>query len=308
MSAQNISSNQDIAQLGTDEDQYVKSKSYWARVIFRVLRDRMTMTALTVMTVMFIITAFSPVINSQILQIDPNDTAPRDNFLPPLSEGHILGTDDIGRDQLARLLTAGSVSLRIGVFGAAFSLTIGLVIGMMVGYFGGIVDDLVNWIITTIDSIPALYLLILFSSIFEPSAETLIFVIAMISWTGSMRLVRGQMLSLREQEYVVAAQALGASPWRVMYVHILPNLISIVVISMALSIAGLILTESALSYLGLGVQPPQATWGNMLSKSQQFFRQGPHLVVLPGLMIFITVLCAYIIGDGLRDAFDPTTM
>ncbi|MCA9885968.1 MAG: ABC transporter permease, partial [Anaerolineae bacterium] len=156
------------------------------------------------------------------------------------------------------------------------------------------------------DSIPSLYLLILFAAIFSPSAETLILVIALISWTGSMRLIRGQTLTLREQEYVVAARALGASPWRIMFVHILPNLISVTVISMTLSIAGLILTESALSYLGLGVQPPQATWGNMLSKSQQFFRQGPHLVIFPGMMIFITVLCAYVVGDGLRDAFDPT--
>ena len=121
-----------------------------------------------------------------------------------------------------------------------------------------------------------------------------------------MRLIRGQTLALREQEYVIAARALGANAWRIMFVHIVPNLISITIISMTLTIAGLILTESALSYLGLGVQPPQATWGNMLSKSQQFFRQGPHLVIFPGLMIFITVLCAYVIGDGLRDAFDPT--
>jgi peptide/nickel transport system permease protein len=122
-----------------------------------------------------------------------------------------------------------------------------------------------------------------------------------------MRLVRGQMFSLREQDYVLAARALGARSIRIIFVHIVPNLLSIAIISMALSIAGLILTESALSYLGLGVQAPQATWGNMLSKSQQFFRQGPHLVVFPGVMIFITVLCAYVIGDGMRDALDPTT-
>jgi peptide/nickel transport system permease protein len=163
-----------------------------------------------------------------------------------------------------------------------------------------------NWVITTIDSIPALYLRIMFSAFLEPSAETLILVIAVISWTGSMRLIRGQTLSLREQEYVHAARALGASPWRVMFVHIMPNLISVTVVSLALSIGGLILLESGLSYLSLGVQPPQATWGNMLSKSQQFFRQGVHLVIFPGLMIFITVLCSYIVGDGLRDAFDPT--
>lgn len=296
-----------IAKLNLETEEYVKSRSYWDKVIFRLSRDRLTLLALSILLVLMVITAFAPLITTHILKLDPNDTDPLSNFLPPLSEGHILGTDDIGRDQLARLLHAGSVSIRIGVFGAFFSLSIGLVMGTITGFFGGILDDVMNWIITTVDSIPALYLLILFSTVFEPSAETLIFVIALISWTGPMRLIRGQMLSLRENDYVLAARALGANPARIIVVHILPNLLSIAVISMALSIANLILVESALSYLGLGVQPPQATWGNMLSKSQQFFRQGSHLVIFPGVMIFITVLCAYIIGDGIRDALDPTT-
>lgn len=287
-------------------EQYVKSRSYWETVLMRIRKDRLTIAALTILFTITTISALAPFITDYVLQIDPNQTNPTQNFLPPLTGPHILGTDDIGRDQLARLLHAGGVSMQIGIFGAAFSLSIGVTMGIISGYFGGVVDDLMNWLITTIDSIPSLYLLILFAAIFSPSAETLILVIALISWTGSMRLIRGQTLTLREQEYVVAARALGASPWRIMFVHILPNLISVTVISMTLSIAGLILTESALSYLGLGVQPPQATWGNMLSKSQQFFRQGPHLVIFPGMMIFITVLCAYVVGDGLRDAFDPT--
>ena len=287
-------------------DEETKSHSYWEKVVYRLRQDRLTMIAIAVLLFLIVVTTLAPVITSA-MGIDPNDTNPTQNFLPPLTDGHILGTDDIGRDQFARLLHAGAVSIRIGVLGALFSLTIGVSLGAITGYFGGLFDDFMNWVVTTIDSIPALYLLILFSAVFEPSAETLILVIALISWTGSMRLVRGQMLALREQDYVLAAQALGARSSRVMFVHILPNLLSIAITAMAISIAGLILAESALSYLGLGVQPPQATWGNMLSKSQQFFRQGPHLVIFPGLMIFITVLCAYIIGDGMRDALDPTT-
>lgn len=296
-----------IAKITLEKEEYVKSRSYWERVVYRLGKDKMTMLALIVLFTLIIVTGLSSVITNNILHIDPNDTDPMSNFLPPLSTGHLLGTDDIGRDQLARLLHAGSVSIRIGVLGAFFSLSIGLVAGTISGFFGGIFDDIMNWIITTVDSIPALYLLILFSTVFEPSAETLIMVIALISWTGSMRLVRGQMLSLRENDYVLAARALGANAFRIIFVHILPNLLSIAVIAMALSIANLILVESALSYLGLGVQPPQATWGNMLSKSQQFFRQGAHLVIFPGVMIFITVLCAYVVGDGIRDALDPTT-
>lgn len=303
-----MSAHNGVAHLDTEPkiEQYVKSRSYWETALLRIRQDRLTMVALTILLCITIMSALAPFITSNILHLDPNQTNPTQNFLPPGTGPYILGTDDIGRDQLSRLLHAGGVSMRIGIFGAAFSLSIGVSMGVISGYFGGVVDDVMNWLITTIDSIPSLYLLILFAAIFSPSAETLILVISLISWTASMRLIRGQTLALREQEYVIAARALGANAWRIMFVHIVPNLISITIISMTLTIAGLILTESALSYLGLGVQPPQATWGNMLSKSQQFFRQGPHLVIFPGLMIFITVLCAYIVGDGLRDAFDPT--
>jgi peptide/nickel transport system permease protein len=247
-----------------------------------------------------------PFINAEILNIDPNKTDPRNNFLDVGSEGHILGTDDIGRDQLARLLDAARVSLGIGFFGALFSFAIGMVFGTMAGYLGGLADDVMNWVVTTVDSIPALYLLILFAAIFSPSPEALILVVSIVGWTGTYRLVRAQTFSVREMDYVLAAQAVGAKPTRIMFSHIMPNLISIAIVSLAFGVGGLILTESALSFLGLGVQPPHATWGNMLVKSQQFFKHGGHLVIFPGLCIFVTVLCLYIIGDGIRDAFDPT--
>jgi peptide/nickel transport system permease protein len=294
-----------VAKLMHGGEEFV-SESLTYKALRSIWRDKLTLTALIVILVLTIVSILAPVITDSILQIDPNEPNPFDKFTPPLTNGYVLGADDIGRDQLARLLHASGVSMGIGFFGAVFSLTIGLVAGMVAGYFGGIIDDMMNWLITTIDSIPSLFLLILFAAIFSPSAESLVLVIALISWTGTMRLIRGQTLSIREKEYIIAAQAMGAGPVRVMFSHILPNLISVTVISLALGIAGLILTESALSYLGLGVQPPQATWGNMLTKSQQFFRLGPHLVIFPGLMIFITVLCFYIIGDGIRDAFDPT--
>lgn len=288
------------------DNEPLHSDSLTRKALRRVWRDKLTMIAIIVIIFLTVISAGAPIITDFMLKIDPNETNASNNFQPPLTDIHILGTDDIGRDQLARLLHAGGVSMGIGFFGAIFSLTIGMIVGMASGYFGGLFDDVMNWIITTIDSIPSLFLLILFSSIFSPSAESLVLVIALISWTGTMRLIRGQTLSIREQEYIVAARAMGARPYRIMMSHILPNLISVTVIQLALGIAGLILTESALSYLGLGVQPPQATWGNMLTKSQQFFKHGPHLVIFPGFMIFITVLCFYIVGDGIRDAFDPT--
>jgi peptide/nickel transport system permease protein len=294
-----------IAQLQGEEEQLV-SRSFLQKAVARLLRDRLTMSAITVILLFTVIAILAPVITDNILEVDPNRTDPMNNFLPIGSPGHLMGTDDIGRDQLARLLHAGGVSLGIGFFGAMFSLVIGVTLGTISGYFGGWVADITSWVVTTVDSIPSLYLLILFSAIFSPNATTLIFVFALVGWTGTLRLIRGQTFTLREQEYVLAARALGARPWRIMFAHIMPNLVSIGVVSLAFGIAGLILAESALSFLGLGVQPPQATWGNMLSKSQQYFRHGGHLVIAPGVLIFITVLCFYVIGDGVRDAFDPT--
>ena len=195
----------------------------------------------------------------------------------------------------------------IGFFGAVITLTIGMVLGITAGYFGGVIDDVLSWIIATLDSIPALFLLILISSVLSPTAESLVIVVALIGWTGTSRLVRGQTFSLRNLDYVLSARALGASVWRIMFVHIMPNLLSVVMISLASGIGGLILAESALSFLGLGVQPPQATWGNMLTKAQTFYVRGPHIVLMPGLLICVTVLWLYVVGDGLRDAFDPTS-
>lgn len=282
-------------------------ESLFRKGLRRLSRDYLTLLALAVLLLLALAALFGPVITTSVLRIDPNATDPFNNFQPIGTPGHLFGTDDLGRDQLARLLEAGRISMSIGFFGAVITLTIGLLFGMVSGYFGGIVDDVLSWIVATLDSIPALFLLILVASILSPTAESLVLVIALIGWTGTARLVRGQTFSLRGLDYVLSARALGAPVWRVIFVHITPNLISVVMISLASGIGNLILAESALSFLGLGVQPPQATWGNMLTKAQTFYVRGPHLVLMPGLLIFITVLCLYIAGDGLRDAFDPTT-
>jgi peptide/nickel transport system permease protein len=232
-----------------------------------------------------------------------------DKFLPVGAPDHPLGTDHLGRDHLARLLYGGQVSLSVGLASASFATTIGILIGLIAGYYtggpAGIVDDLIMWFITTLNSIPTLMLLILLASVLNPTVTTLIMVLTLISWTGTMRLVRGETLSQRNREYIVAARALGAGDFRIMFRHILPNILSILVVSLALQIGTLILVESALSFLGLGVREPTPSWGNMLTKAQSAFRQNIWLSVIPGLLISTTVLCLYVIGDGLRDAFDP---
>jgi peptide/nickel transport system permease protein len=176
----------------------------------------------------------------------------------------------------------------------------------------GIIDDLIMWFVTTLNSIPTLFLLLIVASVMRAqdigdnsSVLVLILILTFLGWTGTMRLVRGETLARRELEYTVAAKALGAGAGRIMFVHILPNMFSIIIVSLAIDIGTLILVESALSYLGLGVTPPTPSWGNMLNNAQSFFDRGPHLVFMPGILIVITVLCLYVIGDGLRDAFDP---
>jgi peptide/nickel transport system permease protein len=284
-------------------------KSLAQRAIWRLLRDRLTMTAMSVLGLLALLSILAPLISEYILNVNPNLTdASQSQFLPVLSPGHILGTDHLGRDQLARLLYAGRVSLGIGFSSAGLSLVVGLAAGIVTGFYGGIVDDIVNWLVTTVNAIPGLVLLLVIAAIFSPDPVTLILVLAFLTWTGTTRLARGETFSIREREYVIGARALGASNLRIMLVHILPNLFSIVIVALAIQVGNVILIESALSFLGIGVQPPTATWGNMLSRSQSFFNSGPHLVIFPGLLITITVLCLYIIGDGFRDAFDPTTV
>lgn len=220
---------------------------------------------------------------------------------------YLLGTDTSGRDHFSRLLYGGQVSLQIGFFAAVGALTIGIIIGVATGYIGGVFDDFVIWVITTLDSIPSLFLLLIISAVLAPNATSLILVLVFLGWTGATRLVRGETFSLREREFVLAARATGASSIRIMFVHIAPNVISLLLIVLSRSIGGLILAESTLSFLGFGVKPPTPTWGNMLSSGLQLLRDAPHLVFAPGLLITVTVLCLYVMGDGLRDAFDPRT-
>ncbi|NDJ60174.1 MAG: ABC transporter permease [Chloroflexi bacterium] len=294
-----------VAKLNVKNEERSAGESLTKLALRRLRRDRLTLVALTVLGILTLLSVGAPFI-TDLLGVSYTRTNADATFLPIGAPGHILGTDDLGRDHLARLLFAGQVSLSVGFLAAALSLSIGVSLGITTGYFGGVMDDFVNWLIATLTSIPQLFLLLIVAAVLSPTASTLIIVLGLLGWTGTTRLVRGETLSLREREYVVSARAIGASPIRIMFVHILPNLFSIIVITLAIDIGTLILVEAALSFLGLGIKPPEPSWGNMLTNAQTFFTKGAHLVVMPGLLIFITVLCLYVIGDGIRDAFDPT--
>jgi len=219
---------------------------------------------------------------------------------------HWMGTDQAGRDVLTRGIYGGRISLRIGIFVAAVSLTLGVFMGLISGYYAATwIDDLINAIIMLLGSIPELFLLIILARIFQPGPEGLALLIGIFGWTGLSRLVRGQIFSVREREYILASRAIGSSSWRIMLQHILPNVSSIIIVSGIFTMAGAIITEAGLSFLGVGIGPPLASWGNMMQGSLGNFTDAPWLVITPGLFIFLTTLSIYLLGDGLRDALDP---
>lgn len=281
------------------------SRSFWRDALAFILRDRLTLFAIGLLLLLTLVCVVMPIFFESVLQLDVNSTSIPDKFKQPGEAGYLLGTDQLGRDQFLRLIYGGRVSLTIAYLASVMTVFIGISLGLLAGYYGSAIDDLISWVINTLSAIPPLFLLLIASAVWEPSTEVLVVVLAALGWVGTSRLVRGEVLSLKERDYVLAARALGASDFRILSSHILPNVFSIVMVTMTIIAGNLILIESGLSYLGVGIQPPTPTWGNMLTDSRSYFVTGVHLVFTPGIMIMITVLCFYLVGDGLRDALDP---
>ena len=281
------------------------ARKLWQNAVAHILRDRLTLAAMLVLGIMTVLCIWGPPVVENVLELDVNRINVPNKFQSPGTEVHILGTDHLGRDQLLRLLYGGRVSLAIAYSASLMAIFIGVALGLVSGFYGGRADDLITWIVTTLSSVPPLFLMLIASALWAPSAGLLIVILALLGWIGTCRLVRGEVLSLKEHEYVEAARAVGASNFRLLVVHILPNVLPIVIVTMTIIAGNLILIESGLSFLGVGVQPPTPTWGNMLTDSRSYFNIGTHLVVWPGILIMVTVLCFYLVGDGLRDALDP---
>lgn len=281
-----------------------RSEGYWGGAVRRLLRDRFSLAALIVFVLIVGMTVGASLITDNVLRQDPNRGRLTQQFQPP-SATHPFGTDELGRDQLARLLHAGRVSLAVGVLSMLVSLTIGVSLGLLAAYYGGWVDDVINAAIQLISNIPSLFLLIMLSVILRPSVIGLSLLIGLLGWTGETRLIRARVLSERRRDYVDAAVVAGSRPLRVMFRHILPNVASLVLLSAGGGMIGAILGEAGISYLGFGVRIPTASWGNMLSGSLNYFTNAPWLVVAPGAMVTLTILCLFQLTDGLRDALDP---
>ena len=314
-----------------------KPRTFWSMAIQSLRRDRVTLFAIAFLVIMAVLSLSAPVIASSI-GVGPNDTNLENAFQQPYlgpyirwrtgldptraalmlgksgGVAHWLGTDQLGRDQLVRLLYGGRVSLGIAFAAAALTLILGVTVGSVAGFFGGVVDDLIMWFINTLSSIPGIYLLIIVTAMFKPNPVTLTLFLGLLGWIGTARLIRGNVFKVRALDFVLAARSVGTRNVRIMLQHVIPNSLPIIIVNAAIDIGVLILTESALSFLGLGVQPPTATWGSMLNRSNNFlFLRDPdtgvnlalHLLSIPGILITLTVLALYLIGDGLRDALDP---
>lgn len=283
----------------------------------RLPQHRLALMSAIILLVMIILAIAAPWIE-QWLGVDAQEVNLFKRHQPPSAE-HPLGTDELGRDLLVRLLYGGRVSLFVGIVGAIAAAVIGTILGLIAGYFGGRFDAFLMRFTDGIIALPLLPLLIVLAALDlsklglpasviqseQISIYRIIFIIALFGWTTVARLVRGATLSVREHEFVQAAIVIGARPFWIMRLHILPNVVSPIIIATTLSIGNIILLESVLSFLGLGIQPPVPSWGNMLSNAQELIWSAPALAFYPGILIFIIVMSFNFLGDGLQDALDP---
>ncbi len=279
-----------------------RREGFWPMLLQRFLRHKLAVAGLITLLILTAIALLAPYLAP--FKFDEQDLAIIGQPQAP-SRIHPMGTDQLGRDALTRVMYGARISLMVGVFSALLSSGLGTLIGSLAGYFRGWVDNVLMRFTDVVLCIPLLPLVILLSGILRPSVFLLIGIVGGLSWMGTARLVRGQFLSLREREFVEASRALGGSDNRIMFRHILPNALGPIIVSTTLSIGGAIMLESALSFLGLGVQPPTPTWGNLLNYASPWLSGAPWLALFPGLLILITVLSVNFLGDGLRDAFDP---
>jgi peptide/nickel transport system permease protein len=280
------------------------SRSFWQDTWQRFLHDKLAVMGGLMFLFLCLLALCAPVISRYVTGYDPNKINLVLTYAPP-SAGHWFGTDEYGRDYFTRLVCAGRISLSIGFLFAAVSLTLGVVLGLAAGYYGKLFDDVLQAVINIVSAIPFLPLLIIIGSMVKLGWVQLALILAVLGWTGGSRQVRGIVLSVKQRDYVLAARTVGASDNRIMFRHILPNVFSIALVIVGFDVAGAILTESSLSFLGFGVQPPTATWGNMLSNSLAYTTRSPWLVAFPGIAISLTVLSVFLLADGLRDAMDP---
>ncbi|MBS3968239.1 MAG: ABC transporter permease [Truepera sp.] len=270
--------------------------SFWRR--FR--KNKMAVGGLAVVLLFAVVAIFTP----YLAPYDPLESNVRNRLQPP-SSVHLLGTDSLGRDMLSRIMYGSRISLLIALLAVALAISIGVAIGALAGYYGGLVGNISMRLVDLILAFPSLFLILTLVALLGPSVWVLIVVMGGLGWTEIARIMRAEFLKLREQDFTEAARAVGTSNMRIIFRHLLPNAMAPVIVAVTLGIPGMILGESALSFLGLGVLPPQMSWGSLINQGLPFFHTAWWLVIFPGIAILLCVLSFNFLGDGLRDALDP---
>ena len=285
----------------------------WGNIWRKLKRDRPALVSVFVLLILM-----TAIIIGPIIYTTPIDTIDFSQSAMPPSWEHPFGTNALGQDQLARVLQGGRISLTVGIMAMLVAICLGTLIGAIAGFYGGFIDSILMRVTDLFLALPQLPLLLLIVYLFRDTIKAIagpelgifilvVLVIGGLNWMSVARLVRGNFLKLKEMEFVSAARALGASPLRLILVHILPNVLSVIIVAATLAVGNAIITESTLSFLGLGFPPDVPTWGRMLFDAQDYITSAPHMALFPGLAIFLTVLSINYIGDGLRDALDPKT-
>lgn len=273
--------------------------------LWRDAWERLTRNRAAVVSIIFLIALVTAAIVAPILTpYDPYSPEFGETLEPPSRE-HLLGTDELGRDMLTRLLFGARVSLAVGLVVQTLSLVVGTLLGLTAGYFGGAVDTIIMRLVDIMYAFPNFLFAVFMVSLLNPSIASIILVLSFVGWPFVARLTRGQVLSVKECEYVQAARAIGAPHWRIMTRHVLTNTLSPLIVTFTIGIAGVIISEAGLSFLGIGIRPPNPTWGSMIAKGRQYFRSYPYLALYPSILLGLTVLAFNFVGDGLRDALDP---
>jgi peptide/nickel transport system permease protein len=280
------------------------AQSYWNESWERLRANRVGIFCGLLIVVLALIAIAAPLFTQFLTHAQPYSLDLDHTFQPPGGQ-HLLGTDELGRDTLTRLIYGGRVTLGVAFLTVALSLTLGTTVGLVAGYYGRWVDDLLMRLVDVVLAFPAIFLFILMAILFRPTPITLAAIIASVGWGGVARLVRGEVLSVKQRDFILATRSIGARDARLIIRHLLPNVLPVLIVAASLGVGQIILIEAALDFLGLGIQPPIASWGNMLTNSQSYFFHSVWLVYFPGITIFVTVLASNLFGNAVRDAFDP---
>ena len=278
----------------------IKKQSEFVRVMKQMSKNKLAILGLIILLTEFVLVLLAPV-------IAPYDYAYMDVMAMQQgpSAAHWFGTDELGRDIFSRVLYGGRYSITMGLFAVLISQTMGMTLGAIAGYFGGQVDNVMMRVLDIVQSLPAMLLSILLSAVLGPGYFNTILALSVNGMPGAARMLRAQMMKVRDNEYIEAAQSINCSKVRIIVNHMIPNSFSPNIVQATMGVAHMITMAASLSFIGLGVQPPTPEWGAMLSGARQFIRQCPHMVIFPGLAIAITILALNLMGDGLRDALDP---